>query len=142
MADIAKRKDITIKYCPTDEMIGDFFTKPLGGAKFRRFRNIIINCSYDEHGPVDVDVLMKVHQKRMENRIIEAETDVGIKDGSTVGKTMRNMDPQECVGTRSKVTWADIGSAHTNGKNAMIRPLRHVCRTDRDRKSGPTDCCL
>ena len=30
------------------------------------------------------------------------------------------------VGTRSKVTFADIGSAHTNGKNAMIRPLRHV----------------
>ena len=85
VADVAKRKHITIKYCPTDEMIGDFFTKPLGGAKFRRFRNIIMNCSYDEHGPVDVDALMEVHQKRMEKRIIKADTDVGIKDGSTVG---------------------------------------------------------
>ena len=125
MADVAKHKHITIKYCPTDKMIGNFFTKPLGGAKFRRFRNIIMNCSYDEHGPVDVDASMEVHQKRMEKRIIEADTDVGSKDGSTVGKTMRNVDPQECVGTRFNAAWATIRSAHTNGKNAMIRPLRH-----------------
>ena len=62
VADVAKRKHITIKYCPTDKIIGDFFTKPLGGAKFRRFWNIIMNCSYNEHGPVDVDALMEVHQ--------------------------------------------------------------------------------
>lgn len=37
VADVLRRKHITIEYCPTDEMIGDFFTKRLGGAKFRRF---------------------------------------------------------------------------------------------------------
>ena len=34
-------------------MIGDFFTKPLQGSKFRKFRNIVMNCEYDEFGPVD-----------------------------------------------------------------------------------------
>jgi hypothetical protein len=34
VADVLKRNHITIEYCPTDEMIRDFFTKPLGGAKF------------------------------------------------------------------------------------------------------------
>ena len=34
VADCQKRNEIIITYCPTDEMIGDFFTKPLGGAKF------------------------------------------------------------------------------------------------------------
>ncbi len=34
-------------------MIGDFFTKPLHGSKFRKFRNIVMNCEYDEFGPVD-----------------------------------------------------------------------------------------
>ena len=52
---------VAIQYCPTDGMIGDFFTKLLGGAKFRQFRNIIMNCSIDEHGVVDVDELMLVH---------------------------------------------------------------------------------
>ena len=42
-------------------MIGNFFTKPVGGAKFLRFRNIIMNISHDEYGPVDVDELMSIH---------------------------------------------------------------------------------
>jgi hypothetical protein len=30
--------DITIKHCPTADMLGDHFTKPLQGALFRNFR--------------------------------------------------------------------------------------------------------
>jgi len=29
-------------YCPTDEMIGDFMTKPLQGKKFLNFREAIM----------------------------------------------------------------------------------------------------
>ncbi len=58
VADCQERGHVKIQYCPTDEMVGDFFTKPLGGAKFRRFRNIIMNCARDEHGPVDTDALL------------------------------------------------------------------------------------
>ena len=36
--------ELDIEWCSTDEMRGDFFTKPLQGAKFHRFRNLILNC--------------------------------------------------------------------------------------------------
>ena len=52
VADFNEQKHFTLKYCPTDDMKGDFFTKPVGGAKFRRFRNIIMNISHDEYGPI------------------------------------------------------------------------------------------
>ena len=40
--------DITIHYCPTAEMVGDFFTKPLQGAAFIRFRDLIMGkVAYD-----------------------------------------------------------------------------------------------
>ena len=45
VANVIEQKHLTLKYCPTDKMIGDFFTKPVGGAKFRRFCNIIMNIS-------------------------------------------------------------------------------------------------
>ena len=61
VADVISRKHLTIEYFPTDEMIRDFFTKPVGGAKFRPFRNIIMNITHDEHGPVDVDELTAIH---------------------------------------------------------------------------------
>jgi len=34
-------------------MIGDLFTKPLTEAKFRRFKNIVINCDYYDISPVN-----------------------------------------------------------------------------------------
>ena len=35
-------KELDIQYCPTNEMVGDFFTKPLQGKKFTLFRKIIM----------------------------------------------------------------------------------------------------
>jgi hypothetical protein len=42
--------DLELQYCPTDQMVGDFFTKPLQGKKFVQFRNIIMG---EEANPND-----------------------------------------------------------------------------------------
>ena len=34
--------EISIEYCPTDEMVGDYFTKPVQGRKFLDLRRIIM----------------------------------------------------------------------------------------------------
>jgi hypothetical protein len=49
VADRVKRNEVSIKYCPTDDMVGDFFTKPLSGAKFRKFRRIILNLQDNDN---------------------------------------------------------------------------------------------
>ena len=38
-------KNIVIKYCPTGQMVADFFTKPLQGKKFRDFRDMILGIT-------------------------------------------------------------------------------------------------
>ena len=47
--DVQKQQHVTIDYCSTDEIIGDVFTKPVGGTKFCHFCNIIMNISHDEY---------------------------------------------------------------------------------------------
>ena len=37
--------EMQVVYCPTDDMIGDFFTKPLQGEKFKKFRKLILGLS-------------------------------------------------------------------------------------------------
>ena len=41
--DCIKKGELKIDYCPTDDMVADFFTKPLQGKKFLQFRKIILN---------------------------------------------------------------------------------------------------
>jgi hypothetical protein len=36
-------EELTVEYCPTKEMLADFFTKPLQGALFRKLRDAIMN---------------------------------------------------------------------------------------------------
>ena len=121
IADVQKRQHITIDYCPTDEMIGDFFTKPVRGAKFRRFRNIIMNISHDEYGPVDMDDLMTIHNEKMLKRfnpVLEGSATDSYKNCEH--NINNEQDPaevssQECVEDlpkRSNVTWAIVREAH------------------------------
>jgi hypothetical protein len=35
--------EVHVEYCPTGDMLADFFTKPLQGSAFRKFRNRILN---------------------------------------------------------------------------------------------------
>ncbi len=43
VTDRVKSNEVSIKYCPTGEMRGDFFTKPLQGSLFRKFRKEVLN---------------------------------------------------------------------------------------------------
>jgi len=81
-----------------------------------------MNCSFDEHGPVDVDALMKVHEEKMKKRIDVAVTEVGIDGGSAVGDNIGNVDPQECVGKVTNKTWANIRIAHRSHKSNVTLP--------------------
>ena len=42
-----KSGDLTLKYCPTDEMWADVLTKPLQGSKFYKMRAFLMNCAVD-----------------------------------------------------------------------------------------------
>ena len=42
MKDKFEKENLQIKYCPTDEMWGDFITNPTQGANFRKFKNHVL----------------------------------------------------------------------------------------------------
>jgi hypothetical protein len=45
ITDRISKKDMSVEWCPTEDMTSDFFTKPLQGALFLRFRDLIMGVT-------------------------------------------------------------------------------------------------
>ena len=45
MKDRFASENISVVYCPTEEMLADFFTKPLQSSLFRKFRDNLLGVS-------------------------------------------------------------------------------------------------
>jgi hypothetical protein len=45
IADRVSKEEVSVVWCPTGDMIGDYATKPLQGALFRKFRDQIMGVT-------------------------------------------------------------------------------------------------
>ena len=43
--DLISRDEVEVRYCPTNKMVADYMSKPIVGAKFIKFRDLIMNLS-------------------------------------------------------------------------------------------------
>ena len=86
-----------------------FLHKPVDGAKFRLFCNIIMNIDHDKYGPVDIYELMTIHNENMLKRfdvVLEGSITDSYRKGehtiSKESKTSANVSSPECVENMSK----------------------------------------
>jgi hypothetical protein len=92
--DRVKTEEVSLVWCPTGDMIGDYATNPLQGALFRKFRDQIMGViPAQDPGPGKID-----------SGVGKAETS---KNKPKKGKVIRlvrpgkEAAPQECVGSQT-----------------------------------------
>ena len=80
--DRVKSEGIDIIHCPTEEMLADFFTKPLQGALFRKFRDVLL-------GHAHISTLRKEPPAPPEERVEERIPNSGpkVERAGTGGQT-------------------------------------------------------
>jgi hypothetical protein len=49
VTDLIGGDEVAVSYCPTNDMVADYMTKPLTGSKFHYLRDIIMNLSNKSH---------------------------------------------------------------------------------------------
>jgi hypothetical protein len=77
-----------------------FFTKPLGGAKFRWFQNITMNCDHGKYGPVDSNTLLVAQHQTIKACDV---TDVNDDEPQQQKDSDRQgVGSQECVGKQTR----------------------------------------
>ncbi len=62
-SDRISKGELRVEYCPTEEMIADFFTKSLQGGRFKKLRALILNLPSGQ-----VDTLTIGSQECVETR--------------------------------------------------------------------------
>ena len=119
-----QKKAIHVTHCPTEEMIGDFFTKPLQGSLFIKMRNYIMGVEEPGHQVLPRSVLsihgmegirkQKFIGTRKHNSEVEKMGDKHVtteSDGSTKGVAVKNIH-----GTTLHITNDDMDGDDTKGK--------------------------
>jgi hypothetical protein len=71
--DRTEQAGIKIRHCPTLQMLGDFFTKPLQGNLFRKFRDVVLG--YDHVDSLALDPMPPVEERVGEMRPHGCRTD-------------------------------------------------------------------
>ena len=51
VGDHIQNKTLSLHHCPTDEMVADYFTKPLQGSLFVHLRNHIMGAEFEDGNP-------------------------------------------------------------------------------------------
>ena len=90
VTDRVKKNEVRVEYCPTGDMVADYFTKPLQGSLFKKMRDFILNT---DAGPPSID-----------NAIVDRRSVLDTEDeGQTWAEVVRGSSVQPNERTSSKL---------------------------------------
>lgn len=91
--DRLETENIQVVYCPTEKMIGDFFTKPLQGNLFKRLREVVM-------GVVSIEEFQNESETKSKQERVRGQIGTNSEEVLDVG--------QSVVQDTKRVTWKDI----------------------------------
>ena len=90
VTDRIQKKHLKVQYCPTEEMIADFFTKPVQGALFYKFRNAVLgikSCDFDKYKRNYYEVLKRYNLISDQEATDRLQECVGHRTNDRPGRT-------------------------------------------------------
>jgi hypothetical protein len=131
MKDRIKEDNIKVRHCATEHMLADFFTKPLQGALFRKFRGILLGY---EHVDTLTNMVPSATEERVENNCFlpvgnkVSVVDESISEGTTVtGNNNVGMSTSDqlshCRNSNKRLesdTWSVVVRKRTRGPTVIL----------------------
>jgi hypothetical protein len=102
ITDRIARKEVAIQYCPTKQMVADYFTKPLQGELFYKFRDQIM-------GVVPMDTISGDHRSVLDDK--SSKPARSEKQKKVPPKVSMDAQPEGAQGvsmTTTQISWADV----------------------------------
>ncbi len=105
-------ENIDVQHCPTEQMLADFFTKPLQGSLFRKFRAVIMG---HEH----IDSLRETKPSPSQERVGEVTKPEQMRNGAD-GQTEHVRTDVE-AGAPLKLSYADMVKIGNQNKPESVK---------------------
>jgi hypothetical protein len=109
VTDRIAKKELSVEWCPTGDMIADFMTKPTQGALFIKFRDQIMGVK-----PVISPAAAGTKSK-------PAAAGTKTKKEMAKKRTAVAASPQECVGVKVQKKRADVSQLTVDGQTHLVR---------------------
>ena len=117
-----KKKTIHVTHCPTEEMVGDFFTKPLQGSLFIKMHNYIMGSEEPGYQVLPRSVLSKHNMTSIRKRKY-----IGTRkhDSEAVAKTSHKHVAKDSDGSTKDVPLKNIRGTTLNTVGGDERSIEH-----------------
>jgi hypothetical protein len=99
MKDRIHTEGIIVRHCPTLQMIADFFTKPLQGTLFRKFRDVLMGIKHMD--TLALDHPMPIEERVGDNR--QSDNRVNVRSSNHTSATV-----PVARQSASSASWADV----------------------------------
>ena len=73
------KKEASVEFCPTFDMIGDYLTKALQGSQFHRFRNIVLGIHEDNIPAYNASGRVLLEERKLKLKKEEEESQEAAK---------------------------------------------------------------
>jgi hypothetical protein len=88
-------ENIEVEYCPTEKMVADFFTKPLQGNLFRKFRDVVLGYKHI------TSLYDMTEQTLAQERVGKGEIDI-------LRENINRPNANASVSPTKNVSWVDV----------------------------------
>jgi hypothetical protein len=105
MKDRIKSEKINIVYCPTEQMLADFFTKPLQGSLFEKFKKVLMG---QEHINTLARPSLTTVEERVEQIKLEESKNVTTEENEQTSKF------EQCASDGAQNGWTTVQRGKRN----------------------------
>ena len=122
LTDNVDKGKINIEYCPTEKMIADFFTKPLQGHLFHRFKAVVL-------GHQHTNSLQSIIAHSFEERVEERDDQLNSDNGNCLKELVSDNPEPEWKPKRvtfSPTTYADAVKQSVRRKHSKATTKKQL----------------
>jgi hypothetical protein len=95
IADRIAQQEVSVEYCPTKEMVADFFTKPLQGTLFKTLRDYVMNINPTTDDLQDYRSVLEIAESKLNPD--SSWTTVQRKTGRKVKRTSGTLNDKGAI---------------------------------------------